>query len=226
MEELQTTEILDREILEDARKKAFRILKTAEDTIQAKTAEWEKNLMATLGELEKKYERQGKIAVDGIMIPLQTDKRRVKARKIEDLLHNATETWYAGLSRERILDLLKKELTQRIADSGIQANPHELRVQFYKIEKAEAQTLMQAILPGMPCTVEPIHSVSAYPEIILETKEARVYASIGKTVDYYLSVQRAELIEALLGRAALVDRTDPADAAPHNGGEIPEEAAR
>ena len=33
MEELQSTDILDREILEDARKKAYRILKTAAETV-------------------------------------------------------------------------------------------------------------------------------------------------------------------------------------------------
>ena len=54
MEELQSTEILEREILEDARKKAMRILKTADDTIRAKTAEWEKKTADAVAELEKK----------------------------------------------------------------------------------------------------------------------------------------------------------------------------
>jgi hypothetical protein len=86
MEELQSTEALDREILEDARKKAHRILKTADDTIKAKSTEWEKNTAAALGELEKKYAAQGKIAASEIMAFLPMDKHRLRATKIEELL--------------------------------------------------------------------------------------------------------------------------------------------
>ena len=198
MEELQSTEILDREILEDARKKAHRILKTAEDTIKAKTAEWEKNLAAALGELEKKYEQQGKSAIDEIMVRLPIDKRRIKAKKIDELLYGAVETWYSGLSRKRILDLLKDELAKRVIDSNTSAAAGGIRAK-HNIEQAEAQALVQQVLPG-PCVIEQVHSASAYPEIIVETPEARIYASIAKTVNFYLSEKRAELVEALLGQ--------------------------
>src|SRR5215471_14326271 len=107
MEELQSTEILDQEILEDARKKAHRVLKTAEDTIKAKLADREKNLQETIDKLEKKYAQQSKHATDEIMAHLQIDKQRVKAKKIEELLSSSVKTWYAGLSRERVLALLK-----------------------------------------------------------------------------------------------------------------------
>ncbi|MCL2270520.1 MAG: ATPase [Treponema sp.] len=203
MEELQSTEILDREILEDARKKAHRILKTAEDTIKAKTTEWDKNLSAALGELEKKHAQQGKSALDEAMVRLPIDKRRVKAGKIEELLRDAVEIWYSGLSRERILALLKKELLKRIADS-VPTAENGMRVRIHKIDKTEAEALMQSV-SGASCAIEEFHSLSAYPEIVVETPEARIYASIGKTVDFYLSDKRAELAEALLGHPALLD---------------------
>jgi len=196
MEELQSTEILDREILEDARKKAHRILKSAEDTIKAKSADWEQKLGATLSELEQKYAQQSELAIDEIMAHLPIDKHRVKAKKVEEALYSAVETWYAGLSRDRVLNLLKGELAQRIAAGSIAG---EIHAQIHRIERKEAEVILQAVLPGKSCVIEEIQSASAYPEIILETPEARIYASINKTVEFLLSEKRAELVEALLG---------------------------
>jgi hypothetical protein len=208
MEELQSTELLDREILEDARKKAHRILKTAEDTIKDKSAEWENKLNASIAELEKKYAEQGRLAADEIMARLPIDKRRTKAKKIENLLRSAAETWYGGLSRGRVLDLLKRELEKRLAVTEKFNIDEEIRAQIHQIGRAEVQTILQAVLPGKTCIIEEIHSVSAYPEIILETPQARIYASIGKIVDFLLGEQRAELVEALLGKEALLDQTE------------------
>jgi hypothetical protein len=208
MEELQSTELLDREILEDARKKAHRILKTAEDTIKEKSAEWENNLNASLAELEKKYAQQGNLASDEIMARLPIDKRRTKAKKIEELLRSAAETWYGSLSREQVLDLLKKELKKRLAVTEKFTADGGIYVQIHKIERTEAQAILQATLPGKSCVIEEIHSDSAYPEIILETPQARIYASIGKIVDFLLGEKRAELVEALLGKEILLDQTE------------------
>jgi hypothetical protein len=208
MEELQSTELLDREILEDARKKAHRILKTAEDTIKEKSAEWENTLNASLAELEEKYTRQGQLAANEIMARLPIDKRRTKAKQIETLLRSAAETWYGGLSQERVIDLLKKELAKRIAATEKFTADNGIRAQIHQIERAEAQAVLQAVLPGKTCTIEEIHSDSAYPEIILETPQARIYASIGKIVDFLLGEKRAELVEALLGKEVLLDQTE------------------
>jgi len=204
MEELQSTEILDQEILEDARKKAHRILKAAEDTIKAKLAEREQKLNETISELEKKYAQLSKHATDEIMAHLQIDKQRVKAKKIEELLASAVQTWFAGLSRERVLALLKGELAKRVAASDT-STASSIKAQIHQVERKEAETLLKAVLPGKsganaPYAIEESVSVSPYPEIILETPEARIYASISKTVDALLGEKRAELVEALLGK--------------------------
>jgi len=203
MEELQSTDILDREILEDARKKAHRILASAEDTIKAKAADWDKNLSVALSELEKKYEQQGQLAAHEIMARLPIDKRRTKAKKIEDLLRSAAETWYRGLDHGRVLDMLKKELAKRLAAAEKFTADDGIRAQIHHITRGEAQTILQAVLPGKPCVIEEILSSSAYPEIIVETPQARIYASIGKTVDYLLGEKRAELVEALLNQTEI-----------------------
>jgi len=206
MEELQSTKMLAREILEDARKKAQRILKTADEAVESKSAEWEKKTAETLDEMEKKYAQQGMLATQEIMTLLPIDKRRVKAKKIEELLNEAVENWYAGLSRKSVLALLQQELARRLAFCGEFAGSGKdqgIRAVIHKIDRSEAQAILRAALPGKTCAIEETRSSSPYPELVLETQDTRVYASVGRTVDFFLSERRAELIEALLGEEGL-----------------------
>ena len=205
MEELQTTEILDREILEDARKKAFKVLKSADDTIKAKSREWENKISEALKELEEKFAGQGRLAAGEIAAILPMDKRRAKAERIESLLRSSVETWYAGLSRERVLDFIKKELKKRLAVCGGINRAHgQCRAVIRKLTRVEAAAVLKEVLPDVPCLIEETQS-DGYPEFILENNDVRIYASINKTVDFFLKEKRAELVEALLGKDAVQD---------------------
>jgi hypothetical protein len=208
MEELQSTEILDREILEDARKKAFRILKTADDTVKAKSTEWEKKITAVLSELEKKYAGQCEAVTAEIMARLPMDKRRSRAEKIESLLVAVVEQWYAGLGRQRVLSLLETDLSKRLAvfcggagtkDFSAISGREPPRVLLHKLDRAAAESILESVLPGQHVIIAEEPSAALYPEIIIENSQARISASIGKTVDFFLHEKRAELVTALLG---------------------------
>ena len=215
MEELQSTEILDQEILKDAQKKAFKILKSADDTIKVKSGEWEKKTAEALEELEKKFLEQRRLAGDETAAILPMDKRRVKAERIENLLRSAVETWYAGLSRDKVLDILKKEMAKRLAVCG-GFNASQGQCVLHKLTRAEAEALLKEILPGVrvpisgTCDTEETQSVThqkcgAYPEFILENHDVRIYASVNKTIDFFLREKRDELAKALLSKASLGD---------------------
>ena len=197
MEELQSTEILDREILEDARKKAHRILKAADETILGKKTEWEQKLNKDLGELEKMYTQQGIFSTEEIMARLPIEKNRIKTKKIEAMLNSAVAVWYANLRREYVLDLLVRELDKRIAVCDGIAFPGRIHVFIRHITQAEAKTILERVFPGRHCVIEIMHSASAYPEMIVDTPDLRIYASIGELVNYFLGVKRAELVESL-----------------------------
>ena len=203
MEELQSTEILDREILEDARKKAYRILKTADETVKTKAGEWEKKIAATVADLKKKYDEQRRIASEEIMARLPMDKRRAKAEKIEGLLRQAVDAWYAALDRGRIRELLKYELSERLAEFDEFCTAGQFRALVHKLDRKEAESILKTALPGKSCRIEEAPSAVLYPEIILENDQVRITASIQKTVDFFLHENRAELVTVLLGEAAL-----------------------
>jgi len=211
MEELQSTEILDREILEDARKKAARILKTADETIQTQTAEWEKKTADSIGELEKKYNKQKKSEAEKVMARLPIDKLRTKVEKIESMLQSVVDVWYKSLSRARIIELLTGDLSKKIEncdefspDNGKKkstAKISQIRALYSGLNKKEAETALKII--GSPCVMEEKTSVDNYPSIVLETGDVRITASIQKTIEFLLQEKRAELVEALLGSGFL-----------------------
>jgi len=205
MEELQSTEILEREILEDARKKAMRILKTADDTIRVKTAEWEKKTASTIDGLEKKNSEQKELATGKIMARLPVDKLRAKVEKIESLLQSAVETWYKSLGRQKALDLLSKELSKRLTICEEISASAKKKVYYSGLDRKEAETVLKNVkglasnewqgnIAEIPCD----HN---YPSVTLETENVRVIASIRKIIDFYLQEKREELVEALVGRA-------------------------
>jgi hypothetical protein len=198
MEELQTTEILEKEILEDARRQSQGILSTADSAVEAKAEEWDKQLSTAVSELEAVYAQRSKSASEEIAAVLSIDKHRAKAKKIEELLNEALAAWYSRLSRERVLDLLRQELSRRLsAASEDFSSAGGLIAYIHKVEKAEAEAVIKAALPGRDFKVETIQSAAAYPQIQLENKEVRIYASVGKAVEYFLGEKRAELVVAL-----------------------------
>ena len=205
MEELQSTEILDREILEDARKKAARILKTADDTIRSKTVEWEKKTAESIDELEKKYNEQLALTAEKVMARLPIDKRRTKVEKIENLLNYAVESWYKSLSRERILQLLSEEIAKRLALCGEFSVSGQKRAYYYRLEPKEAEFVLKIV--GGTCTIEEVPAVNNYPSITLEAGNVRIIASIQKIVDFLLQEKREELVDALFGRAFIEEES-------------------
>jgi uncharacterized membrane protein YheB (UPF0754 family) len=203
MEELQSTEILEREILEDARKKAMRILKTAEDAIKVKNTEWEKKTAELINSLEEKYSEENKQTTEKLMARLPIDKLRSKIEKIESLLNSAVEDWYQSLSREQVLDLLKNELLNRLAvNEGFSASAKKT-AHYHALDRKEAETVLKAANENF--TIKEPTSVSHYPSIMIETENVRIIASIQNIIDYYLLEKREELIEAMMGRAFMED---------------------
>ena len=203
MEELQSTEILEREIMEDAGKKAQRILKNADDAIRAKTAEWDKKTTDTIDELNKKYNARKELAATRIMARLPVDKLRLKIEKIENLLHEAVERWYKDLSSSRVVDLLTKELTTLVRECPEITGAAKVNAYYSGIDRGEAEKILRGACPDVSRGFEIMEesAASEHPEITLETEDVRVIASIQKTIEYYLQEKRVELIEALVGKA-------------------------
>ena len=203
MEELQSTELLEREILEDARKKALRILKAADDTIISNTADWEKKTSVTFSELEEKYDEYRELACEKVMARLPIDKLRIKIEKIEGLITDAKENWYKNLSRLEIVELLCAELLKRFSICNEISASAKKNVYYSALEQKEAQEILKKI--NVDCNIKEVPSTDHYPSITVEAENVRIIASIKSMLDFLLLEKREELVEALVGRDFMVE---------------------
>jgi hypothetical protein len=214
MEEIQSTEVLDREILEDARRKAFKILKAADGVVKASAENWKKKTRDAMAELEKHYADRRQESLVEILTRLPLEMQRIWSEKVEGSLNAAVDAWFGALSRPRILELLDRELAVRLAVCPEFAGAPAIRVGIFSLSQAEAGDLVKKHLPKAALAFENISprdegpvretgSRTDYPELVLDIPAVRLTASIRQAVNSRLMSRRAELIEALLGPEAL-----------------------
>lgn len=211
MEELRTTEVLEREILEDARKKAYKILKTADDTLTAQTLDWEKKISEAIASARKTYETRQKKGNEEIFARFPLDKRRQRSETFEGFLVRAMDDFLRSLKREDVLLLLKLILLERL-EAGETGRCHKAEVQYSGISLSEAkQVLGNALPPDVSFTelkdITRIHdpAFSGFPFIEVNAGAVRVTASVKAAADELLKERRAELSSALLGEGVLND---------------------
>ncbi|MDR0721206.1 MAG: ATPase [Treponema sp.] len=208
MEELQSTELLDREILEDARKKAYRILKAADEAVQTGVEAWEQKTNAAIAGIRQKYAQGFETIQRELKARLVLDKRRIRAEKIEELLTSALNTYFFNLPRARLLSLLEGTLQRGVAEVQKTGEPVAgFTVQCQGLTHAEGAQILKTSLPGGTWTLIPADSSliqeEPFPEIVADAPTVQITASIKGLGEALLEDKRAELVEALIGSAVL-----------------------
>jgi hypothetical protein len=211
MEELLSTESLDREILEDARKKAARILKTADETVASAAAGWEKKASDAITELRRKYADRLERNKNEILARMPLDKRRSRLEWIEGFLKEAMNACLSGLPRETILALLEKELKRRLEDFPEFAVPGSgperiLNVTFRGLSAGELESLLKKYFPRGNLKTKEADALfslpGVFPALVIDAPDARLTVSVDIAAADLLRDKRDELVTALLGAGA------------------------
>lgn len=206
MEELQSTDALDREILEDARKKAFKILKNADETVSASKTALGKKLQTATDKARKNYAEKTETARREIMARLPMDKRRIRSEAINSFLSKAIEYFLGTLDRPALLRILEKELVLRAGEfsslSGKDAPSVTGDFRYRSLSAAECSALGSAAFPGMAFryiedSLPAINGI--FPALVIDLPQLRITASADKAAETLLLDKRAELASALLG---------------------------
>ena len=207
MEELRSTEALDREILEDARKKAFKLLKTADENIQSQSARWEKKTGDAVNEIRQNYQSRTERTRDEILARGPLDKRRLRCETSEAFLKEAMNSFLLNLKRGQLLSILKRDLSRQLdacpefalCESGAE-------ISCFGLSEAEAAALIQdTALKTNFRLCEKNDRLAGFPMMILDSGEVRITVSTGEIAFGLLENNRAELITALCGEGALND---------------------
>jgi len=217
MEELRSTEVLDREILEDARKKAFKILKTADDSVQSQAKRWDKKTARAIAEIKQTYESRTIKTRDEISARGPLDKRRLRSQTADFILNRAMENFLEGLKHEDMIRVLERELEERLGQcmQGEISSDEEPELYFQNIDKNDAEKILGKILAKMEqgtfpeirkWQIEPAkENTSSFPLITVNTLNLKITASVENAAAKMLKEKRAELVSSLLGGGVLND---------------------
>lgn len=203
MEVLKSTEVLDREILEDARKKADRLLRAADQAVAASKEGWARKADRDIAELESRYaartasERAEKMA----RVPL--DKKRARAERAEGLLRSAMDAFLRSLPRAVLLGFVEADARGRLAAAG-RDGMEKGRAIARGMSEIEARALLAALDLGDWDLAAP-EGEGALPALVLEAPDVRVRADVAEKAAELLADNRGELAEALLGPEACDD---------------------
>ena len=222
MEELRSTEVLDKEILEDARKKAFKILKTADDALGAQKRDWDKKIQDALESARKTYAERIERTGGEIMARLPLEKKRLRSENTEKSLLAAMNDFLRGLTREQLLSIMERELRYRFGAlaSGEKGNLQipEAQVSFSGLSSKETRDLLEKALSALgrgrssadafkPDKWEFKEDADKheFPSIVINTPPWKLITSVEDAAAALMKDKRAELTAALLGEGALND---------------------
>ena len=219
MEELHSPEILDREILEDARKKAVKILKNADDNVESQTRKWEKKTQKAIDKIRTAYEQRKTKIEEEILARNPMDKRRARSEIMDFFLRDSMDSFLINLNRDKVLLILERELEKRLeqcwAEILSSGKQEEVQVIFSSMNNEETEIILKKVLENDKINfsknkvnwvkVENKTSFSSFPAIIINTPSVKITASVEKAATELLKDKRAELISALLGKKALDD---------------------
>jgi DNA repair exonuclease SbcCD ATPase subunit len=204
MEELVSTDNIHREILEDAKRKAGKILKSAEASIAAEAERWEAKLQKAVDEIRRHYDAEIAEKKAEAQTRLTMDKMRIRLDKVTRELDKAARAFLASLRREEILDALLHALQKRLenakAVSGADFTP--LSIHVCGLSEAETGALLDRLhLSGAPgaARVEERETAGEFPSVTLSDGGITITASIQAEADAVLLAKRSEAAEALFG---------------------------
>jgi hypothetical protein len=215
MEELLSTDNIHREILDDAKRKAAKILKNAENTIAAAATDWDAKLQKAVDEVKARYDAEIAGKQSEAKARLAMDKARAKLSKITGELEKAMRGFFRTLPRKEALAVLERALSVRLAAVKAVCAAHDgtskavavfpffpIQAEIYGLTKAEAET----ILGRLSLTAVQIDERGAgndgqneLPFITLWAGDIKITASIQAEADAMLLSKRAEAAEALFG---------------------------
>jgi len=198
MEELRSTEILDREIQEDARKKAAKIIADAEKEAQEIRDAVKERIKNAREERQSAYAaKEAAFKADAeAAVPLK--KERFLAAYEDSAVTDAINEYIAGLSSAKKLELIKKLLAKyapAFKDKKINAVVNGFDIKTIK-DALEAVAGKGNVLS---CTQAP--KGQNYEGCIIETEDRSVKcrATISELVGKIVDTDRYELASALFG---------------------------
>lgn len=207
MEELKSTESLDREIEADALRKAEKIKRAAAAAADSARAEWQKKLSDELAKEKSRFEEKASAHKLEVAARLSLDKRRLEYERTERCLREAARAFLAGMERKELLGITGRALNRRFEaafDNGFEELSGEgVTVEYRNLSRAELDSLPVGAFGAAYKAARPDFreepATDDGPSVVFDMPALRITASAQAEVRELLLEKREELKTALLG---------------------------
>ena len=203
MQELRSTDVLDKEIQTEARRKADKILKKAKEDSEQILASVDKNIEALKN--EKELQNQTKLAAfeknQQAAVPLE--KARFEVSYVQEKLSEGVNEWLSSMDIQKRLDLLFKDFKHQ---KGLKVHSYIYGFDF-KTAKKYVEKILGSDLTACEETifgkivVEDTCGLSNLEGVIIEAddKSIRSCLTMSRVIGNLFDKNRMELAAALLG---------------------------
>lgn len=210
MQELRSTEILDKEILEDAQKKVQKILKNSESECRSIMSSVDDKVTKTVEEKEAALISKLESIKTNLNASLPLEKERFQVSFVENLIITKIQDYLKSLSEEKRIQLVLEKIKTIKTDEYVNSLLKEKSFTAYvygfdikKVEKALNDILGKRLLACQPTDFGKLILEDEILEInegiILESqdKEVRFRMTLTEVVEELLNNNREELAETL-----------------------------
>jgi V/A-type H+/Na+-transporting ATPase subunit E len=198
MDELRSSDALEREIKDDSRKKAERLFKQADDAIRLYRESSAAQAEAEIQELTAKYAERTEAHRAEVMARLPMEKKRKRIEWAQLRLDAALEAHLSRMDSAGLLSLM----AGRLAAASEHFKDKEYTVSLTGIDAPSAIAALSKSLPGFSADALAEKRGAGPRGIRMATTDSRI--SFETTQDSIkeglLDVHRRELVEALLGK--------------------------
>ncbi len=202
MEEMVSSDALEKEILDDARKKGERLLKEADAEMGRIRTEYLERARASLESLSRDFASRSERYHDENTSRLPLEKGRMKAMFVDRLLQNATTKYLSSLSPAEVAALVS-EMLEGAAGLLVGA---EVKLHCKGIRPEDASSLFAKAVPGARVTVATVDDGLPGIGIVVICPAARmtVRATLNLVGERLLDEGRGELAQALCAEALAI----------------------
>ncbi|NLC93184.1 MAG: hypothetical protein GX677_06970 [Treponema sp.] len=207
MQELRSTEILDKEIQSDARKKAENILKKADSDCENILSSVNENLDVAKKEKEALYKNKIKAYKNNQDAAIPLEKQRFEVQFIQDSITKEINEYLVSLSEDERMELIMKDLNNKMSllkDKKVNSYVYgfDLKDISAKLKKNLGANLLKCEKTDFGrMIVEDECKLEINEGVILESedKQFRFRLTLSEIISEIMKKYRMELTESLFG---------------------------
>ena len=207
MEELRSTEILDKEIVSDAQKKAERIAAKAAEECKKIAASVEARVLEEISKTEDNLKVKLKNFERDLNASVPLEKSRFYVSYVQDSIVKNINEYLASVSEDKVIDVLVKRCN-KIGFGNL-----KLKAFVYGLDEKKTEKALKKVLGTSLYTTEKtefnkiIFEESVLAEnkgiiLISENEEVKCRFTLSQVVEEMLDKKRAELSESLFGKVS------------------------